>query len=302
MPCDIIASSIYIDECSAEDPRVDLECRGRRSGVTRFEFFSLSGRTQVERKTDTFLQINDQINTVINRYEAFKKGDYAAASNPIPSELSSRGQGQNDLSLIDFDDSASNTASSQQAAGGAASGIDELASLFGPSATATVAPAQPQQQPLAGLGAQPQQQPLHSLFSSPQQNTGFVPGGMMNAHMNPVQRALSPQHSGSQAGTPVTGSIRLPGTPQAQTARLGSPTSHYFPQTGGPTSNVGMSGGMMGSGMSAGMGMNGMSTAAFGTQPMQPTQPQQQPPAATNNAASGQTQGKDPFADLVGLF
>ena len=35
-----------------------------------------------------FLQINDQINTVLNRYEAFKKGDYAAAANPIPAELS----------------------------------------------------------------------------------------------------------------------------------------------------------------------------------------------------------------------
>ncbi|CAA7262509.1 unnamed protein product [Cyclocybe aegerita] len=36
---------------------------------------------------DTFLQINDQINTVLDRYEAFKKGDYSFAANPIPREL-----------------------------------------------------------------------------------------------------------------------------------------------------------------------------------------------------------------------
>lgn len=31
--------------------------------------------------------MNDQLNSVLNRYEAFKKGDYSAAANPIPSEL-----------------------------------------------------------------------------------------------------------------------------------------------------------------------------------------------------------------------
>lgn len=36
---------------------------------------------------DIFLQMNDQMNSVLNRYEAFKKGDYAAAANPIPGEL-----------------------------------------------------------------------------------------------------------------------------------------------------------------------------------------------------------------------
>ncbi|THH01978.1 hypothetical protein EW026_g837 [Hermanssonia centrifuga] len=48
---------------------------------------------------DTFLQINDQINTVLNRYEAFKRGDYEAARNPIPAELSKQQQPD---SLIDF--------------------------------------------------------------------------------------------------------------------------------------------------------------------------------------------------------
>jgi ADP-ribosylation factor-binding protein GGA len=34
-----------------------------------------------------FLQINDQINSVISRYDAFKQGDYVAAANPVPPEL-----------------------------------------------------------------------------------------------------------------------------------------------------------------------------------------------------------------------
>ncbi len=36
---------------------------------------------------DIFLQMNDQINSVLNRYESYKKGDYVAAANPVPSEL-----------------------------------------------------------------------------------------------------------------------------------------------------------------------------------------------------------------------
>ena len=50
---------------------------------------------------NTFLEINDQINSVLNRYEAYKKGDYTAAANPIPPEVTAAAQ--ND-SLIDFDD------------------------------------------------------------------------------------------------------------------------------------------------------------------------------------------------------
>ncbi|KAJ3847611.1 VHS domain-containing protein [Lentinula lateritia] len=60
---------------------------------------------------DTFLQMNDQINSVLNRYEAFKKGDYSFAANPIPAELSNAGSASasTGLSLIDFDDSTNGT-------------------------------------------------------------------------------------------------------------------------------------------------------------------------------------------------
>lgn len=34
-----------------------------------------------------FLQINDQINNVLSRFEAFKKGDYTAVANAVPANL-----------------------------------------------------------------------------------------------------------------------------------------------------------------------------------------------------------------------
>ena len=67
---------------------------------------------------DTFLQINDSINTVLNRYEAFKKGDYSVAANPIPAELGPGSSRQNDLSLIDFDDPAPSKAQELTASDG----------------------------------------------------------------------------------------------------------------------------------------------------------------------------------------
>ncbi|KAF8996012.1 VHS domain-containing protein [Cyathus striatus] len=67
--------------------------------------------------------LNRLINTVLERYEAFKRGDYAAAANPIPAELSNNNdQG---LSLIDFDDSAPSNSTTQPA-----STSNDLAGLF----------------------------------------------------------------------------------------------------------------------------------------------------------------------------
>ncbi|KAJ2962885.1 hypothetical protein NUW54_g14311 [Trametes sanguinea] len=99
-----------------------------------------------------FLQINDQINTVLNRYEAYKKGDYSVAANPIPPELSNGAAGSSSgaqaISLIDFDD----TPAQQQPAASSGTGIDELASLFGPGPSAQSPPATAPAPGLAGLG------------------------------------------------------------------------------------------------------------------------------------------------------
>ena len=95
------------------------------------------------------MQINDQINTVLNRYEAFKRGDYVAAANPLPSELT---KAQDDLSLIDLEESQPST----NATNTTASEIDVLASVFGPStASVTPTPAGSQQLALAHLGHMP---------------------------------------------------------------------------------------------------------------------------------------------------
>jgi hypothetical protein len=103
------------------------------SGEHRTPSSNLSASlTLTDTEPDTFLQINDQINTVLGRYESFKKGDYVAAANPIPQELAST-SARNELSLIDLDDSVQSNATAQPAS----SGIDDLDALFGPSPAAT---------------------------------------------------------------------------------------------------------------------------------------------------------------------
>lgn len=287
---------------------------------------------------DTFLQINDQINTVLNRYQSFKDGDYVAASNPIPAELSSgagsSSRAQNDLSLIDFDDSAPSNAT----AGG--SSINELESLFGPSSTL---PQQTQPaQPTFPFQTNPQQS-----FVPPaqfQSNIPFQSGSLFSntAASVPTSTNTPPPNlnfaTHPTIGVPpvstspqLNGSIRLPGTPQVrpqQGVRMGSPAPNYFstPTSTGPTAPSAGSG--MGYGMNGGMGGIGLSGASIAPQQVyhpqqaqlhqtvlsqqrpiqlqqqhqqQPLQPQSQQQANSSNA-SGQAQGKDPFADLVGLF
>jgi hypothetical protein len=202
--------------------------------------------TEDSESLDTFLQINDQINTVLNRYEAFKKGDYSFSSNPIPAELSGS-SAKNDLSLIDFDDSAPSN-------GGAAGGVNDLASLFG---------------------------------SEPRASSAIAPPSVNNATRPPIS-----SHTPSPQPQPQFGSIMLPGTPKpgrsAGASRVASPD--YFGQGNGISAQGGVS--RANPGIKIGMGT--MSPQ------QQPQQAQQQPGAST--AVTNQAQGKDPFADLVGLF
>ncbi|KZT64159.1 VHS-domain-containing protein [Daedalea quercina L-15889] len=257
---------------------------------------------------NTFLQINDQINTVLNRYESYKKGDYTAAANPVPPELTAAAQ--ND-SLIDFDDgpaSAPAQPNQQQHPP-----LDDLASLFGPSpATAQM---QFQTQPPQAMGMQ---QPMTSGMSGMGAGmhmgsgmgmgmgmgprTGFGMGMAAQGGSNTPMVAPVPSNGfsnvmgmGMGAGTPPMlnlgarsgtaspaqlGSIRL-GTPQQPS------TPNYF---------------------AAPQSLQPQQTHA----PMQPQQPHQAnsfqqrqtgTPSAATPANGSQTQGgKDPFADLVGLF
>lgn len=193
--------------------------------------------TEDSESLDTFLQINDQINTVLNRYDAFKNGDYSFSSNPIPAELGGS-NAKNDLSLIDFDDGTPSN-------GGSAEVVDDLAGLFG---------------------------------SGPAPNVDSVTQPPLPLHMS------SPQQP------PQFGSIMLPGTPKpdtsARSSRVGSPNI------------VGR-----GNGIST-QGSMGMTTHVMGMGSTLP-QPQQQQTwqqPGVPAMATKQVQGKDPFADLVGLF
>jgi ADP-ribosylation factor-binding protein GGA len=122
--------------------------------------------------SDTFLQINDQINTVINRYEAFQKGDYVTSSNPIPAEL---GGDAGALSLIDLDDSAPS------------GGMDDLAGLFVSS---------------NGFGAKPVASPQPAVA---QQFWSIMLPGTPTPQAAHGQRAASnsPKYTAGKAAVPV---------------------------------------------------------------------------------------------------
>jgi ADP-ribosylation factor-binding protein GGA len=107
-------------------------------------------------------------------------------------------------------------------------------------------------------------------------------------NVNHATRPVS-SHISSPQQQPQFGSIMLPGTPQpgasARGSRVSSPNS--LEQGNGH--------GVLGSRstVSIGMGMGSMS-------PQQQPQPQQQ--AGAPSTSTNQAKGKDPFADLVGLF
>ncbi|KAJ7103742.1 VHS domain-containing protein [Mycena epipterygia] len=177
---------------------------------------------------DTLLQMNDQINTVLGRYEAFRRGDYAAAANPVPSQYAAP------TSLIDFDEPTP-----------APSATNDLDALFGGLGAGSPPPVNPATRP-----APPQ--------SPPQPQTHSQLGGSI---MLP--------------STPSPGSAQIPRQPGlpgyfdgASAARPQQPP--YFNGTGIVQPQVQVQ-----------------------QQQQQPRQQQQPPPAP---------QGKDPFADLAGLF
>jgi ADP-ribosylation factor-binding protein GGA len=267
---------------------------------------------------DTFLQLNDGLNTVLNRYDAFKRGDYVAASNPVPPELASNASAPGGLgSLIDLDDN------------------DALASLASPPQQTpsqhimnNMSPPPPQYPPV-----QPSMPDLFSLLdgTSPTpsravqspygQNGGPSYGSPHSSSTHPSSSLFSGAGAAGSARstTPSTpmGTITLPGTPGRMTSPpppLGYGAGIGQPQN--PHGNNPTMGGWMGMnapqavpqvqtmqqqqqqrqqqqpGMFGGNGSNGMG------QSMQPQAPGQVP---TQSLAQGQ-QGKDPFADLAGIF
>ena len=212
--------------------------------------------------SDTYLQTNDQINSVLARYEAFKRGETPPAS--IPTEFL---PGKNEpLSLIDFDDSPPQ-AGSGSGAGSASTPADDLAALFNSSLSlSTPAMSSPAAGPPSGLGVSP-------LFSNV---------------VNHSTSAISPQFTSPSPGSaahpsrpsPQFGQIKLPSTPPLQNQlqaprRVGS--SPLGAARASPSSNL-------------------MATSTM----QQPLAAQASPPPPASQVST--PQGKDPFADLVGLF
>ena len=206
---------------------------------------------------DTYLQTNDQMNNVIARYEAYKRGETPPAS--IPSELLPN---KNDsLSLIDFDD-APPQAGSSSGAGSGSTPADDLASLFDSSVSFTSPP-----------------------VAAPSHGIGMPPLASNNTRQQ--VSAISPQFTPGASippSRPQFGQIKLPSTPPLQnqsqgTDRVGSPgvSSTLGAVKTPPSSNL---------------------TATSTLQRSLAPQTTSSPPTPRVSTP----QGKDPFADLVGLF
>jgi ADP-ribosylation factor-binding protein GGA len=219
---------------------MDLRRRIGRSRVTWYVHISAFAKhLSLHFPSDTYLQTNDQINSVLSRYDAFKRGETPPAS--IPAEfLPGKNEG---LSLIDFDDA---TPGSGNGAGSSGKPADDLAGLF-ESATS--------------LTSVPVTQPLVAAPS----------GGLGTSA--PSSRPQS-----------QFGQIKLPSTPPLQnqlqaSGRVGSPgvISSLAPARASPSSKL-----------------------AATSSPQQPLVPQatSAPPISQGSTP----QGKDPFADLAGLF
>lgn len=217
--------------------------------------------------SDTYLQTNDQINSVLSRYDAFKRGETPPAS--IPAELL---QGNNDpLSLIDFDD-ATPQPGSGSGAGSSGNPADDLAGLFESAASLTsVSVTQPPvAAPSRGLGTSPL---LPNVTNQP--TSGISP-----QFSSPLPATSAP----SSRPQSQFGQIKLPSTPPLQNlsqaaGRVGPPSiiSPMAPARSSLSSNV--------------------AATSTSQQPLVP-QATSVPPISQVSTP----QGKDPFADLAGLF
>ncbi|KAN0116140.1 VHS domain containing protein [Russula decolorans] len=216
---------------------------------------------------DTYLQTNDQINSVLSRYDAFKRGETPPAA--IPAELLSD---KNDpLSLIDFDD-ATPQPGSGSGAGSSGKPADDLAGLFESATSLTSVPVTqpPVAAPSSGLGTS-------SLLPNV---TNKQTSGISPRFSSPLPATSAP----SSRPQSQFGQIKLPSTPPLQnqlqaSGGVGSPgvISPLASARASPSSNL-----------------------AATSIPQQPLVPQ-----ATSVPPISQVstpQGKDPFADLAGLF
>ncbi|GAA5826769.1 hypothetical protein JCM11251_002888 [Rhodosporidiobolus azoricus] len=249
---------------------------------------------------DRLLLINDLINNVIKRYEAFKAGDRSATAEIDPALNSSSAAGTKakqqaaQVSLIDFDDddafnapapaaSAPTSSAPPPAAGGSSNPLDDLASLSlggGPSATA----------PNAG-GALFD---LSALYASSSSTSSAAPAPPSSATPNFFSSSSTTSTSQYSAPSPApaislgagsTGGSLFSNPAYGYANGSSSSSSRPTSAPGTPMGQIQLGSG--GAGM--GMGMGGRSP------PLPPVPPKQEIPQP-------QQKKKDAFEDLLGDF
>ncbi|KAG8881378.1 hypothetical protein FRB97_009643 [Tulasnella sp. 331] len=272
--------------------QVATVCRQARPKIQKW-ISDASGESEDQGETeslDTFLHINDLINNVLDRYERFKKGDYSQAT-PTPVA------GGNDLIGLDDEETLTSTAKGSTGSRGM---TEELADLFGPPTTSN-APTSVSSFSLFSSGNVQQAPPIPSAgygFNLAQNQSTFQQQGPMNFSNNgPLMPFGSstppPGASASSAGVSnMLGGIALPSTPnniRSMSPASVPPSSSNLSSWSAPNSRLGF-----------------MGSAAPSTMTPQPSQPLMQPQQQQNQnqqqQPSTQGSGKDPFADLVGLF
>lgn len=217
-----------------------------------------------------FLEANDQINTVVARFEAFQRGDLAAVAS-IPTTVGSTSTDNTGLSLIDLDDGPSNAVTGNSA--------DDLTSLFGSSVSAP-APTQP---PVNNATRPTISSPFPSSQRQGQQFGSIMLPGTPTPTSSPSNGSAGAKATGPSAGNMGGSSSPPVGMGISSMMRTQSPVQH---------SNPGMSASQF---MSIVRPNPQSQSSLVGQQhPIHPPQSQPQ--------QSGSTQNRDPFADLVGLF
>ncbi|KAF9218879.1 VHS-domain-containing protein [Gyrodon lividus] len=299
-------------ERSAKGDAYDQVAGLLKSAGPKLQKWVSDAETDDPESLNAFLEANDQINTALARFEAFQKGDYAAVAS-IPTTIASGSAPGGDgsgLSLIDLDGGSADASANSANGGASGSGntVDDLMSLFSqppplvnnatrPPVMSSPFPttAQPQPQPQFGSIMLPgTPTPSNGSSNGAAARTTSPPGGYFGAGS---QSTGLPMGSRMQAQTQVThvaGQAQL--MSMMQPKPQDQPVGSAFGSGLGVAAAAGPRSSSLGattppSGLATPPGLGGSRHQTMGAVTGQ--RPQTQP---------GATQGKDPFADLAGLF
>ncbi|KIJ15804.1 hypothetical protein PAXINDRAFT_168816 [Paxillus involutus ATCC 200175] len=297
-------------ERSAKGDAYDQVAGILKSARPKLQKWVSDAETDDPESLNAFLEANDQINTALARFEAFQKGDYAAvASIPTMVASGSAGGDSNGLSLIDLDVGSTDASANGTNGGDSGSGntVDDLMGLFSqpppPVNTSTRPPAMSSPFPTT---AQPQPQPQFGsimLPGTPTPSNGSTngaaartispPGGYFGASPSTSLAMGSRMQAQSQTqATSAVGQAQFMSMmqPKPQNQPMGFASGSGLTATAGPRSSS-LGAATPPSGPATPPGLGGLRTQTMGAIGGQ--RPQTQPGAA---------QGKDPFADLAGIF